>query len=413
MAARDQVMSSTERAPEPTMEEILASIRRIISEDESSAARQHTAPQNQSDEEVLETGEGEADDEIINDIARVLSGSGSAAQPAPEAPAVAEEQEDDILDLTAELGGLELVEDVEELELVEVAEEAPGEIFQAAPARPRPVLTPVEATPETGPDLELVEDASFEIFEDEASAPEPVAEPPAPMAQPAPAAAKPMSASEEAASALERAIAALRAGQVPTSSTPFSFQPSPEPVFQAQPEPVFPAQSPVFQPEPEPVFQPQSEPEALAEPAPSIAAPAFEPVPIPSLVSAPEPEAEIDGEPELVLTEVEVEMTEAEPVLVVETVVSEPQLDRGWGMSAAPDWSAGREGEAEDETETPHVNGGGGSYADSAAAKSLEDSVKDMLRPMLRQWLDENMARVLTAALKDELKNNPARLTGD
>jgi cell pole-organizing protein PopZ len=59
------------------------------------------------------------------------------------------------------------------------------------------------------------------------------------------------------------------------------------------------------------------------------------------------------------------------------------------------------------------VNGGGGSYADSAAAKSLEDSVKDMLRPMLRQWLDENMARVLTAALKDELRNNPARLTGD
>jgi uncharacterized protein len=411
MAARDQVMSSMERAPEPTMEEILASIRRIISEDESSAARQHTAPQNQADEEVLESGEGEADDEIINDIARVLSGSGSAAQPAPEAPAVAGEQEDDILDLTAELGGLELVEDVEELELVEVAEEGPAEIFQAAPARPRPVLTPVEATPQTEPELELVEDASFEIFEAEASAPEPVAESPAPMAQPAPAAAKPMSASEEAASALERAIAALRAGQVPTSSTPFSFQPSPEPVFQAQPEPVFPAQSPVFQPQPEPGFQRQTEPEALAEPAPSIAAPAFEPVPIPELVPAPEPEAEIDEEPELVLTEVEVEMSE--PVLVVETVVSEPQLDRGWGMSAAPDWSAGREGEAEEETETPHVNGGGGSYADSAAAKSLEDSVKDMLRPMLRQWLDENMARVLTAALKDELKNNPARLTGD
>ena len=411
MAARDQVMSSTERAPEPTMEEILASIRRIISEDESSAAHQQAAPQNQADEEVLESGEGEADDEIINDIARVLSGSGSAAQPASEAEAVAEEQEDDILDLTAELGGLELVEDVEELELVEVAEEAPAEIVQAAPARPRPVLTPVEATAEAEPELELVEDASFETFEAEASPSEPVAEPPATMAQPAPAAAKPMSASEEAASALERAIAALRAGQVPTSSTPFSFQPSPEPVFQAQPEPVFPAQSPVFRPEPEPVFQPQSEPETLAEPAPSITAPAFEPVPMPELVSAPEAETETDEEPELVLTEVDVEMTEAEPVLVVETVVGEPQLDRGWGMSAVPDWSAGREGEAEDET--PHVNGGGGSYADSAAAKSLEDSVKDMLRPMLRQWLDENMARVLTAALKDELKNNPARLMGD
>jgi cell pole-organizing protein PopZ len=47
------------------------------------------------------------------------------------------------------------------------------------------------------------------------------------------------------------------------------------------------------------------------------------------------------------------------------------------------------------------------------APKTLEDSIKDMLRPMLRQWLDENMARVLTAALKDELRDNPARLQPD
>ncbi len=105
----------------------------------SSSARQRTAPQSRPDEEGLEGGDGEADDEIINDIARVLSGSGGAAsQPAPEAPAVdAEaEYEEDILDLTAELGGLELVEEVEEIELVEVAEEAPAEVFYPAPARP-------------------------------------------------------------------------------------------------------------------------------------------------------------------------------------------------------------------------------------------------------------------------------------
>ena len=33
-------MSSTERAPEPTMEEILVSIRRIISDDEASSVQQ-------------------------------------------------------------------------------------------------------------------------------------------------------------------------------------------------------------------------------------------------------------------------------------------------------------------------------------------------------------------------------------
>ena len=93
MAVRDQVMSSTERAPEPTMEEILASIRRIISDDETNAARARPASAQQQEDETAETVEIEADDAIINDIARVLSES---------APKV--EDEEDILDLTAELG---------------------------------------------------------------------------------------------------------------------------------------------------------------------------------------------------------------------------------------------------------------------------------------------------------------------
>ncbi len=36
-----------------------------------------------------------------------------------------------------------------------------------------------------------------------------------------------------------------------------------------------------------------------------------------------------------------------------------------------------------------------------------------MLRPMLRQWLDENMPRMVTAALKDELGDFGARDRGD
>jgi cell pole-organizing protein PopZ len=398
MAARDQVMSSTERAPEPTMEEILASIRRIISDDEQSSARQEAAPRSQSDEEDLESGEGEADNEIINDIARVLSGSGSDSEAESAASAVAEEEEEEILDLTAELGGLELVEEgeeIEEIELVEVAEEAPADIFNPAPARMRPV--PSEASPEPEmesdlePELELVEEAPAEEPVAEDSEPEPAP------TQPAPAAPRQMSASEEAASALERAIAALRAGQVPTSSSPFSSQPRPEPVFT---------------PPPEPVFHTQPEP-AGTQTAPSFGlAPSFEPVPVPEPGLAPEPVPEPEAEPEFVLTEVEVvEVAEAEPLLVVETVASEPKADRPWAVSSAPDWSTQREGEREEGSEMPHVNGGGGYHA--GAQKSLEDSVKDMLRPMLKQWLDENMSRVLTAALKDELRDNPARLRGE
>jgi hypothetical protein len=82
-------MSSTERAPEPTMEEILASIRRIITDDEAGqASAEKPAQKAQAEDESLE---GEADNQIIDDIARVLSGGG-------EAPA---SEEEEILDLTA------------------------------------------------------------------------------------------------------------------------------------------------------------------------------------------------------------------------------------------------------------------------------------------------------------------------
>ncbi len=109
-------------------------------------------------------------------------------------------------------------------------------------------------------------------------------------------------------------------------------------------------------------------------------------------------------------------MIETEPVVAVEAPVGEPRMDQAWGMSATPSWAMQPEPELEieEEPELPRVNGGSHqSYAAAGGSKSLEDSVKDMLRPMLKQWLDENMARVLTAALQDELKNNPSRLQGN
>ncbi len=342
-------MSSTERAPEPTMEEILASIRRIISDDESGSARQPIASASQQDDEGLEAAEGEADDKIINDIARVLSGG---------APAV---EEEDILDLTAELGGLEPVEDldVEELELVEVvaapAPPAPAPIPQPAPARPKPV----EASPPPAARASAPQPKPMEPPKPAVKAPEVKVEAPP----------QPLSASEEAASALERAIAALRAGHVPTST-------------------------------------PQSEPQFV----PPLA---FEP--------EPEPEPEPLPEPELVLTEFEVEMVEmiAEEPVVLEAFVSEPEQAQSW-RSEPPSWEVRVEPEIEPELLAPRTNGGGAYQAYEAAPsagmsplgaspKTLEDSIKDMLRPMLRQWLEENMSRVLTAALKDELKDKPAQ----
>jgi cell pole-organizing protein PopZ len=34
---------------------------------------------------------------------------------------------------------------------------------------------------------------------------------------------------------------------------------------------------------------------------------------------------------------------------------------------------------------------------------SLEDSIRAMLRPMVKDWLDGNMPRLLESAIKDEL----------
>jgi cell pole-organizing protein PopZ len=317
------------------MEEILASIRRIISEDETNSTRARPAAASQRDEEAPEAVEGEADDRIINDIARALGGAQAASEEAPI-------EEDDILDLTAELGGLEVVEETTLIELV--PEEAQEE-----------VVAEFQAEPEI-PDIEAA------APEAEAEAPQtvaPEAQAPEPMAPPTP-----MSASEEAATALERAIAALRAGQLPTSISEFSLQPAP------QPEPVAMAD------EPEPIFEP-----------------------------APEPQAE--PEPELVLTEFEAESLAAEEPVMVEAE-SEAEVP-AWESETAP-WAATPEPPIEPERPAAHTNGG--AHADSAH-KSLEDSIKDMIRPMLRQWLDENMARVLTAALQDEIRNDPTRFQRD
>ena len=336
-------MSSTERAPEPTMEEILASIRRIISDDESNSAKRSAVPQSQDDDEALELSEGEAEDEaddkIINDIARVLSGGAAAPVEAAE--------EEDILDLTAELGGLEPVE--EEVEAVELVAEAEA---------PAPEFLPEPQQLEPAPESEAAP-----------AAPEPeVAADPAQASQP-------LSASEEAASALERAIAALRAGQLPTSPI-FSYEPPP---FATPAEPA---------PAPEPVAGPMAQ--------------------------APEPVFAPEGEPELTLTEFEAEMVAQEPS-ILDVVVSEPEPERGWEPEV-PSWAAREQPQPEPEYPAQRANGGNHqTYASGGEAgpKSLEDSVKDMLRPMLQRWLDENMTRVLTAALKDELRDNPARFQGD
>ena len=320
-------MGNMERAPEPTMEEILASIRRIIADDDQGASRARPEAAPVADEPAPDSAEMEADSQIIDDIARVLSGGQGGGE------------EDEVLDLTRELGLTPL----------------PDEGDQRA-ALDEPTLQLDEPT------LEMMPDAEFEL-----DTPQPAPEPkftletvsPEPKFEPAP---EPRSMADEATSALERAIAALRAGRLR------SAEPAPAPFVPA----------------------PESEPES-----------------------------------ELVLTE----------FAAVELVMDEPSQpdtrfsadDGDTGEDAS--WSselAGLQSESDDEAPIDFIAArmsgtanGGASYEPSyaapespyaaeepayAASKTLEDSVKEMLRPMLRQWLDENMSRVLTAALREELE---------
>jgi cell pole-organizing protein PopZ len=319
-------MSSMERAPEPTMEEILASIRRIISDDEAKSTETPSAsPSEAKPSEV----DADADTRIINDIARVLSG-GSTAESTTD--------DEDILDLTKELSELQAVVD-ETAALPELEYPAPAGLVAT----------------------ETIAGAETEIVELKPS-----------MAEPEPVIAMPPPPAEEP-SALDLAIAELRAR---------------EQARMAQVEQMMSA-------EPEPAFAPE---------------PAFE----------PELEAVDDSEPELVLTTLDTETVtenfyQPEPVAAKSAA---PEVE-------VPSWLQNIETPPEPEpVQAPapepassHLNGNGSHgkrtthYTEFGVAsdRSLEDSVKEMLRPLLREWLDEHMSRVLEAALRDELKDAEAR----
>ena len=334
-------MGSMERAPEPTMEEILASIRRIIADDETTPGRQRAAPEHQPEAENFDAADQPADIQIIDDIARVLSGSGQGGEP-----------EDDILDLTKELG------------LTPVETEAPP----AEQAEPEPFL-------EMLPDAELQADAPMALSDADLSFEEAAPPPPTDdvsFEQPAPT----PSANDEATSALEQAIAALRAGRLQSSP------PAPQPQLQPEPEP-----------EPAPDTAPELVLTEFAQVELVIEEPTFED-------EASASAAEEPARPELSFEDM---------VAASETFRAEPEAS--WSSDLS-DWRT----ESEPATELDFVaermsrptNGAHTSaYAQDAletSGKTLEDSVKEMLRPMLRQWLDENMSRVLTAALREELR---------
>ena len=97
-----------------------------------------------------------------------------------------------------------------------------------------------------------------------------------------------------------------------------------------------------------------------------------------------------------------------EPVLKVEPKVEikpEPKRDPAPVAKAEPVAPVAKPAPAAEPAPAPATSAG----VSPQMARTLEDTVADLLRPMLRDWLDTNMPRIVEKALRVELAANAKR----
>jgi uncharacterized protein len=382
------------------MEEILASIRRIISDDEASTVQQRATSSEYAEQvRAGDTEDGAADTQMIDHLARALG----SATPSP----ANDDDIDDILDLTEPGGSASedvmmpdepaAVRDEVVLETDSYVELRPKLDFAAA-FPPQEQSTPAEypnagAAPSLEPASTYADPAH--TAEDSAIVVEMPAPKPVMVAQTTPSL-------DDPTTALERAIAALKAGDLAAFAREAqSDYAAPEPTYVPL-EPAYAAPQPV--PEAPPA-ESYSEPEpASFEPEPPLVAEEKEE----AVVFLAEPEAEPEPSGWAGESPSWSQIVEASP---------EPEVEPDPAPWRGEEFSWGRTAPANEfELNAARVNGGSDheqhDFTGPVLPKSLEDSVKEMLRPLLKQWLDENMPRVLTAALREELENSDIQRRG-
>lgn len=150
----------------------------------------------------------------------------------------------------------------------------------------------------------------------------------------------------------------------------------PEPAPEPEPEP-----EPESEPEPEPKPEPEPEPVAAApEPEPAAAAP--EPEPEPAAV-APEPEPE----PAAVAPE---------PAPAPPPVAAEPK-EQSLVSDLAASATTGSFAQLSQKVTSVH------GVPMGASARTLEEVVKELLKPMLKAWLDENLPPLAERLVEREI----------
>ena len=140
------------------------------------------------------------------------------------------------------------------------------------------------------------------------------------------------------------------------------------------------APEPAPEPEPEPAPEPEPEPEAAPEPEPEIEpAPEPEPEPAPTPEPAPPPPMPAPMEDVLQLT----------PEMVTSNIISGPTI------SASTDVLA--------ELARAILNRRDVAIDDAGQNMTLEGMVREMLKPLLREWLDRNLPYLIERLVKKEI----------
>jgi cell pole-organizing protein PopZ len=315
------------------MDEILASIRRIIAEDDDGAGK----PQEASEQSAPEPQSEEAErSELAESIAETLH------------------QEDAMASAVEEV--LELTEEVEQ---IAVAASLAGD------PPPQPEVSDVEAETATAPDQippELDEAEVVEVTE--------VTE---------------VFVTEQVAfEADEGSVPPM--GEIPGITQDAEFEVEQAPVapssiaeaVEAIVRGVEPAEA-----APDEQSAPESQPDATASSSPQEA---------PAEAEALEVEA-VQIVVEETSLEVSVDTSDAAEEEALESLADEEQAERAESTGSL------------DETLSTASNRPA-AVGTAVQVPSLETSVKEMLRPMLREWLDDNLPRIIENAVKDEIASS-------
>ncbi|MBC7987772.1 MAG: DUF2497 domain-containing protein [Sphingomonadaceae bacterium] len=141
-------------------------------------------------------------------------------------------------------------------------------------------------------------------------------------------------------------------------------------------------------------------PSRRVRPSPFPQAPAADPDEVLELTDPldPEPEAEAAEEPVAIEPEAEPEPeTETEPQPEPDTLVSTDAAEASRAALAELSAAASPEPDANEAFPLP------------GAARSVEDLARELLRPMLREWLDANLPALVEAIVRREIE----RITRD